>query len=67
MLEAGMIVATTPVISVWTDIGWRAALAEDVGLTLVYAAYAFVFGLVYDSIFPIDAAGPLAGGHPWLA
>jgi len=35
---------------------WRqAALLEDVGLTLAYSAYAFVFGLLYDSLFPIDS------------
>ena len=55
MLEAGAVVATTPVIACWTNVSCEAALLEDVGLTLAYSAYAFVFGLVYDSLFPIDS------------
>ena len=55
LLEAGAAVATTPVISAWTNVTWKTALLEDVGLTLAYSAYAFVFGLVYDSVFPVDS------------
>ena len=33
----------------------KAALLQDLGLTLAYSAYAFVFGLIYDSLFPIDS------------
>ena len=56
VLEIGAVVATTPVISAWTNVGWKAALVEDVGLTLVYSGYAFVFGLSYDWLFPIYSA-----------
>jgi uncharacterized membrane protein len=55
LLEAGAAVATTPVIAAWTGMNWTTALVEDVGLTLTYSAYAFVFGLVYDSMFPIQS------------
>ena len=55
MLETGGVVATTPVIAAWTAVTWRLALLEDVGLTLAYSAYALCFGLIYDSLFPIDS------------
>lgn len=57
LLEAGAAVATTPVIAAWTGMNWTTALVEDVGLTLAYSAYAFVFGLLYDSMFPIQSEG----------
>jgi uncharacterized membrane protein len=55
MLETGGVVATTPVIAAWTAVTWRLALLEDLGLTLAYSAYALCFGLIYDSLFPIDS------------
>ena len=55
MLELGGVVATTPVIAAWGSITWRAAFLQDVGLTLAYAAYAFGFGIGYDSLFPIHS------------
>jgi uncharacterized membrane protein len=63
MLELGGVVATTPVIAAWTTVTWRAALLEDVGLTLAYAAYAFGFGIGYDSLFPIDSEWAVRGGR----
>jgi uncharacterized membrane protein len=54
MLESGAVVATTPVIASWMNVSWNAALLQDLGLTLAYSAYAFVFGLLYDSLFPMD-------------
>src|SRR3954452_3451495 len=60
MLEAGGIVATTPVIAAWAGVTWKTALLEDIGLTVAYAAYAFVFGLAYDSLFPIDSRNWIA-------
>ena len=53
MLEAGAVFATTPVIAAWNNVSWNAAFLEDLGLTVAYVAYAFVFGLLYDSLFPI--------------
>ena len=40
-------------IVLWTGLSWWAALVADLGLALVYTAYAFVFNLAYDKIFPI--------------
>lgn len=55
MLEAGATVATAPVIAWWTNVTWKVALLEDMGLTLAYSAYAFLFGLLYDSLFPVNS------------
>jgi len=63
VVEFGGVVATTPVIAAWTTVTWRAAFLEDVGLTLAYAAYAFCFGIGYDSLFPIDSEWPVRGGR----
>lgn len=52
--EGGLLLMTLPVIVVWTGMGWRAALLADIGLALSYVAYAFVFNLAYDRLFPID-------------
>jgi len=62
MLEAGAAVATTPVIAVWTHVSWKAALLDDVGLTIAYSVYEVVFGLLYDSLFPIDSERWIAEG-----
>lgn len=55
--EGGLVVLTLPVVVVWTGMGWWAALVADIGLALAYAAYAFVFNLLYDRYFPIPASG----------
>ena len=38
----------------WTGMGWQEALIADIALALAYVAYAFVFNLIYDRVFPID-------------
>lgn len=51
--EGGLLVLTLPLIVLWTGLSWWAALAADLGLALVYTAYALAFNLAYDRIFPI--------------
>lgn len=51
--EGGLLLLTLPVIVAWTGLGWLTALAADLGLALVYTAYAFIFNLGYDRLFPI--------------
>jgi uncharacterized membrane protein len=53
--EGGLLLLTLPVIVAWTGMGWLTALVADLGLALVYTAYAFVFNLAYDRLFPIAA------------
>jgi uncharacterized membrane protein len=51
--EATAIVVTCPVIFAMTPLGWADALLADLGLTLVYAAYAYVFHLGFDRLRPV--------------
>lgn len=52
--ELGILLMSLPLIVVWTDMSWTAALLADLGLAVAYVAYAFVFNLAYDKAFPID-------------
>lgn len=54
--EAGLTLATLPIVMVWTDMGWIEALLADIGLALAYAVYAFFFNIGYDRVFPISTA-----------
>lgn len=51
--EGGLLLVSLPIIMVWTGMGWLEALIADIGLALAYVAYAFVFNLAYDRVFPI--------------
>lgn len=57
--ELGVLLMSLPVIVWWTGMDWLAALVADLGLAAAYVAYAFVFNLGYDRLFPIaDPANP---------
>lgn len=51
--EGGLLLLTLPVIVWWTALAWVDALIADIGLALAYTAYALVFNLGYDRLFPI--------------
>lgn len=51
--ELSAIGVSCPVIYAMTDLGWLGALWADLGLTCIYAAYAYVFHLVYDRLRPV--------------
>lgn len=51
--EGGLLLLTLPVIVWWTALPWIDALIADIGLALAYTAYALVFNLGYDRLFPI--------------
>lgn len=51
--ESGLLLLTLPVVVWWTALGWVDALIADIGLALAYTAYALVFNLGYDRLFPI--------------
>ncbi|AUN95946.1 PACE efflux transporter [Pseudazoarcus pumilus] len=55
--EGGLLTLSLPLIMWWTGMDWLAALIADIALALSYVAYAFVFNLAYDRLFPI-------GGEP---
>ncbi len=51
--EATSLVLTLPLILWLTDHGLMGAVLVDLGLTLFYAAYAYVFHLAYDRLRPV--------------
>lgn len=51
--EGGLLLLTLPVIVWWTALPWIDALIADIGLALAYTAYALLFNLGYDRLFPI--------------
>lgn len=51
--EASAVVLTCPTIVAMTGLSWGAALVTDIGLTLAYALYAYVFHLIYDACRPL--------------
>jgi uncharacterized membrane protein len=53
--ELGLMIATLPFIVFMTRLGWIEALVADLAMALAYAAYAYVFNLAYDRLFPIAA------------
>lgn len=55
--EGGLLLISLPIIIYWTGMGWLEALIADIGLALAYVAYAFVFNLAYDRVFPIEREG----------
>ncbi len=54
-LEASALVATWPLVVTLTPLGWREAFLAEMGLTLAYAAYGFVFHLAFDRLRPVLA------------
>lgn len=51
--EATTVVVTLPILIWLGGMGFWAALVADLGLTLLYAAYAYGFHLVYDRLRPV--------------
>ncbi|MDR0576733.1 MAG: PACE efflux transporter [Candidatus Accumulibacter sp.] len=51
--EGGLLSISLPVVMTWTGMGWLQALLADIGLAVAYVAYAYVFNLGYDRVFPI--------------
>lgn len=56
LFESTAVIATCPVIVAFT--GWRfgEALAADLGLSILYAAYGYAFHWGYDRLWPVRAA-----------
>lgn len=59
LLHAGLheltaVAVTWPVIWAMTSLTWMEALVADLGLTLAYTAYAYVFHIVFDRLRPVQ-------------
>jgi uncharacterized membrane protein len=57
-LEATSALATWPLIVYLADLGWLEALAADLGLTVSYAVYGYVFHLGFDRLRPVVQPAP---------
>lgn len=55
--EASAVLVSCPVINALTPLDWSGALLADLGLTLAYAAYAWVFHWGFDRLRPVRATG----------
>ena len=52
-LEVTAALVTWPLLVALTPLGWFEALATDIGLTLTYALYGYLFHLAFDRLRPI--------------
>ena len=52
-LETSAIVLTWPLVVTFTRLAWHEALFADIGLTLAYVAYGYVFHLAFDRLRPV--------------
>ena len=52
-LEVTAALLTWPLIVALTTLGWLEALVADIGLTLTYALYGYLFHLGFDRLRPI--------------
>jgi uncharacterized membrane protein len=50
-LEGGVLFITVPVLATCTGVPWIQALMADMGLTITYCVYGFLFNIVYDKLF----------------
>lgn len=55
-LEVSSVLVTWPLIWALTDLGWWGALAADLGLSVVYAAYGYLFYWAFDRLRPVPPA-----------
>ena len=54
-LEASAVALSLPVIVAMTPLSWGQALAADIALTLVYAAYGYAYHWAFDRWRPVRA------------
>jgi uncharacterized membrane protein len=61
LFEAGLLVILMPPIAWYLGITLMQAFVMDIAIAAFYVAYAFVFNLAYDRIFPVPAWQRQAG------
>ncbi|MGF1800806.1 PACE efflux transporter [Vibrio gigantis] len=50
LFEAGLLIATIPIMAYLLDVGIWQAFLMDIGVTIFITIYAFVFNLIYDHV-----------------
>lgn len=64
-LEGGLVILLAPVMAWWLDVGLMAALVADIGLTLVFLVYTYLFNLGFDLVFGLpQSARPRESAAP---
>lgn len=60
VFELGLVIALVPLFAWWLDVSLWHALLMDLGLSVFFLIYTFVFTWVFDSVFglPASAATP---------
>lgn len=53
--ETCLIILTIPMVAWWLDMTLLEAFITDIGFTLFFLIYAFIFNWAYDVIFPMPA------------
>jgi uncharacterized membrane protein len=61
LFEAGLLVILMPPIAWYLGISLVQALLMDIAIAAFYVAYAFVFNLLYDRIYPLQSWSEAAG------
>ena len=55
LFETCLIILTIPMVAWWLDMTFLKAFITDIGFTLFFLVYAFVYNWTYDAIFPMPA------------
>lgn len=55
LFETSLIILTVPMIAWWLDMTLLTAFITDIGFTLFFLVYAFLYNWAYDTIFPMPA------------
>lgn len=58
LFEAGFLIVSVPAIAWWLSLSLWEAVAMDLGFTLFYVAYTYVYNWGYDTIFPYPDCSP---------
>jgi uncharacterized membrane protein len=66
-LEATQVVVSCPLIYLIIGMSWVGALMADLALTVVYAAYGYLFHLAFDRLRPVRTATPAGLAQAYTA
>lgn len=58
--EGGFLVVSLPLVAWWLELGIWQALVMDIGFSIFFVFYGFVFNWGYDLAFPLDEAPAVA-------
>ena len=53
LFETSLIILTIPMVAWWLDITLLTALLTNIGFSLFFLVYAFVYNWAYDVVFPV--------------